>query len=209
LQPAPSWWKTGRRGVRRDFCVSSLRPWARLGGYWLAAAWISFALSLVLLLGGAGYFARRYGVRLGAGRAMQIFTGLALSAAANAAFAVLPVSFLKSGGALAGFCSVSGALIGFLTGIYLPVGTLPEKYRLDRRAFSHRPCGRAAANLAPFAAAAGTAGWRRRAVSLCRYLGVWYEWSGRPLGARQSAGYLAVCAACCLLAACVKESLDD
>jgi multidrug/hemolysin transport system permease protein len=196
------------KGVRRDFCVSSLRPWARLGGYWLAAAWISFALSLVLLLGGAGYFARRYGVRLGAGRAMQIFTGLALSAAANAAFAVLPVSFLKSGGALAGFCSVSGALIGFLTGIYLPVGTLPENIGWI---VAHFPTAHAAALLrtsllSPLLPGRLDGGG---AVSLCRYLGVWYEWSGRPLGARQSAGYLAVCAACCLLAACVKESLDD
>ena len=36
------------------------------------------------------------------------------------------VSFIGTSNALAACCTIIGALIGFLTGIYLPMGSLPE-----------------------------------------------------------------------------------
>ena len=51
---------------------------------------------------------------------------IVFSTIANTSMVLLIVSFFKSANAYATACTVIGTLIGFLTGIYMPVGNLPE-----------------------------------------------------------------------------------
>ena len=190
--------------IDRDFRISPAGAASRLCGYWLAAACVGFLTSFLLLLAGAGYIARRYGVRLGAGNIPAVWLELLLSAAANAAYAALPVTFLKSGGALAGFCSVSGALIGFLTGIYLPVGTLPAGVRwiVVRFPTAHAAALLRQSLLSPLLPESAVG------AEAARYLGVWYEWNGHPVPVWGSVLLLALSAGLCLLAACAKTAAE-
>lgn len=115
------------RSISRDFNVSPVRSFSLSCGYLAGAAVISLLLSTLLLLLSEAYLYQRYGVRLGARQIPSLLFLLPFTTLSNAALVMLPVSCLRSSSSLAACCTVVGALIGFLTGIYLPLGALPEK----------------------------------------------------------------------------------
>lgn len=117
------------RCISRDFNVSPVRRISLTCGYLAGAASVSLLLSSLLLLLSEAYLYQRYGVRLGACRLPSLYFLLLFTTLSNAALVMLPISCLHSSSSLAACCTVAGALIGFLTGIYLPLGALSEKIR--------------------------------------------------------------------------------
>ena len=83
-------------------------------------------MSVFLFLVSAVYILHKYQVQLGDGQGVKLFMLLGLVTISNSSMVLFIVSFLKSSNALASCCTILGALIGFLTGIYLPMGNLPD-----------------------------------------------------------------------------------
>lgn len=189
------------RKIDRDFRVSPLRPGTLLGSYWSAAVVIGLVLSFLLLLLAEVYVSHRYGVRLGAGHMAAVYGILLLVSVSGASQVLLLVSFLKTGSALAGCCTILGSLIGFLTGIYLPMGTLPEgvRYLVTCFPISHGVVLLRRTLLEPLLSGSlgpqGGAG----APSFEEYMGVLFTWRGETLSCRASVVVLLSAGAVCLV----------
>lgn len=116
--------------IRRDFLTSPIRNTSLLGGYMSSGITIGVLMTFLLFVLSEVYIFCCYGVRPGADRILTVYGILFLTAVSNASLTLLLVSFLKSNNALASCCTILGALIGFLTGIYLPMGSLPESVQM-------------------------------------------------------------------------------
>ena len=112
--------------INKDFATSPIRRFSLLGGYMSGAVVIGLFMSVFLFLVSAVYILQKYQVQLGDGQGVKIFMLLGLVTISNSSMVLFIVSFLKSSNALASCCTILGALIGFLTGIYLPMGNLPD-----------------------------------------------------------------------------------
>lgn len=112
--------------INKDFATSPIRRFSLLGGYMSGAVVIGLFMSVFLFLVSAVYILHKYQVQLGDGQGVKIFMLLGLVTISNSSMVLFIVSFLKSSNALASCCTILGALIGFLTGIYLPMGNLPD-----------------------------------------------------------------------------------
>lgn len=112
--------------INKDFATSPIRRFSLLGGYMSGAVVIGLFMSVFLFLVSAVYILHKYQVQLGDGQGIKLFMLLGLVTISNSSMVLFIVSFLKSSNALASCCTILGALIGFLTGIYLPMGNLPD-----------------------------------------------------------------------------------
>lgn len=121
--------------IDRDFYISPIRIISVPGGYMTSAVIIGFFMSFILFLFSVIYMAIHYDVKLVTDSIFTIYGMLLLSAISNASLTLLLVSFLNSNHALSACCTIIGSLIGFLTGIYLPMGSLPESVQLLVKCF--------------------------------------------------------------------------
>ncbi len=110
--------------ILRDFRTSPMGGTSITMGYVLSAAVASMVLSMVVLFIGEGYMMLRYGGIAGAGNEFLVLLLILLNSLCISAIVILPISFINGNNALAGSCTITGALIGFLTGIYMPIGTM-------------------------------------------------------------------------------------
>lgn len=110
----------------KDFKISPLGDTRLLMGYIFSSAIVGIMISAMVLLMGEVYLYIRYGIVAGETHILKIYMISVINSLLCSIIILLPVSFLKSSNALAGCCTIFGALIGFLTGIYLPVGTVDE-----------------------------------------------------------------------------------
>ena len=110
----------------KDFSASPIRNSQIAGGYILSSftvgvimTLITFVLAELYIVGGGGAF-------LPFGSLIKMLLLLLLSALCNTAMVSFLISFFKSNNPFGTASSIIGTLIGFLTGIYLPIGMLPE-----------------------------------------------------------------------------------
>lgn len=112
--------------LTRDFFASPVQRWKLVGGYLLSAYVVALLMSLAAL--GLGQL---YILSCGGGLFTWEALGktlciLPLSTLASSVMVFFLVSFFHNSAAFATASTVIGTLIGFVTGIYLPVGSLPE-----------------------------------------------------------------------------------
>ncbi len=112
--------------INKDFAVSPISGRRLAGGYILSAYLIGVIMSLCTLLVGEVYIVASGGAWLSMAARLQVVLLLLLTVMANTAMVLFMVSFFKSNNAFSTAASVVGTFIGFLTGVYLPIGTLPE-----------------------------------------------------------------------------------
>lgn len=112
--------------INRDFAASPIRHSSILGGYVFSAAAIGLIMSLVALVLCEVYIVSGGGSLLAPLALLKVLGLLVLTTATNTALLLFLVSFFHSSNAFGTASTVIGTLIGFLTGIYLPVGSLPE-----------------------------------------------------------------------------------
>ena len=113
------------QGVDRDFAVSPAGPGAILGGYLLSALAVGLVLCAVTFVAGQAYLVAAGGELLSPLAMLKALGITALSVAQSAAMLYFLTFFIKSQNAFTSACTVIGTLVGFLTGVYIPVGTLP------------------------------------------------------------------------------------
>jgi multidrug/hemolysin transport system permease protein len=122
-----------------DFIVAPVSRTAVVVSYLISSWVISFLFSLLALVVGELYIVSGGGQFLNAMNLLKVVGILALSVVSSSSIMYLLASFLKSGSAYGILSTLIGTLIGFLTGVYVPVGVLPAAMQkvVDLVPFSH------------------------------------------------------------------------
>lgn len=111
-------------GRVRDILVTPLRPAQIAGGYIVGTFAVSLIMSAITLAVCLAYLAAT-GCPLSASGIGMCAVLLVPSALSGSIIIYAMTSFLRSTGAFSGFFTVVSVLIGFLAGIYMPMGTMP------------------------------------------------------------------------------------
>lgn len=110
----------------KDFIAAPIKRSTLAGGYIISSCFIGFITSIITFILAEIYIVAYGGELLPFLSMIKILGLIILSVIASSSMIFLLVSFLKSNNAFATASSIIGTLIGFLTGIYIPIGTLPS-----------------------------------------------------------------------------------
>lgn len=111
-------------GKSKDILVTPMSPMQIAGGYILSTSAVGLAMSLITFAIAVVYLAATGCPMSGTGIAVSAAM-LIPSALSGSVIIYAIVSFIRSTGAYSGFVTVVSVLIGFLTGIYMPMGEMP------------------------------------------------------------------------------------
>lgn len=109
-----------------DFVVAPVSRTVVVTSYLIATWAIALAFSLAAFVGAELYILSGGGALLSACSMLKAFGIIALTVIASSTFMFFIMSFMKTNAAFGTLSTVLGTLIGFLTGVYVPVGVLPE-----------------------------------------------------------------------------------
>jgi multidrug/hemolysin transport system permease protein len=112
--------------IIKDFSASPLSRGKLAGSYIVSSFVVGSAMTILAFALSEIYIVARGGTLLTLTQTAEVMGLILLSALSNTAMISFLVSFLKSQNAFGTASSLVGTLIGFLTGIYMPVGVLPE-----------------------------------------------------------------------------------
>lgn len=119
----------------KDFYSAPIKRSAIAAGYVSSAFVIGVILSLVALVLVELYILANGGSLLGGITLLKVFGLILLSTLASTAMVFFLVSFFRSQNAFSVASTIIGTLVGFLTGIYLPLGMLPASVQLVVKCF--------------------------------------------------------------------------
>lgn len=112
--------------IDRDFLAAPISRRAIIGGYILGAYIIGLILTVLALILGEVYIVLCGGALLSPAALLQMLGVILLSVLASSTMLFFLVTFFDSQSAFSTAGTIIGTLIGFITGIYLPIGTLPS-----------------------------------------------------------------------------------
>jgi len=112
--------------ISKDFSSAPLKRSQLAGGYIISSFLIGLIMSIVAFLGAEIYIVARGGKLLELLPFLKLLGVMLLSVFASSSMVFFIVSFFKSANAFATASTILGTLIGFLTGIYIPIGSLPS-----------------------------------------------------------------------------------
>ncbi|MCE5284895.1 MAG: ABC transporter permease [Pelosinus sp.] len=112
--------------IYKDFYASPIKRASVTGGYLMSAFIIGVLMSLVALVIGQIFIITQSGELLGMEASIKVFGLILLNTMTNTAMVGFMVSFFSSQNSFSTASTIMGTLIGLLTGIYLPIGNLPE-----------------------------------------------------------------------------------
>lgn len=114
------------KGLIRDFKVSPLKRYKLVGGYIIGSFTISVIINIITLVLAEIYIIANGGSLLPITAVLKVLGLILLSTFSSSSMVLFVASFIKSSNAFATASTILGTLIGFLTGVYIPVGNLPE-----------------------------------------------------------------------------------
>jgi multidrug/hemolysin transport system permease protein len=114
------------KNTLKDFTVSPIRRSAITGSYILSAFIISVVMSLIALVIAVIYILSRGGEIYSVAELIRILGVILLSVISNGSIILFIVVFFKSLNAYSVASTIIGTIIGFLMGIYIPIGNLPS-----------------------------------------------------------------------------------
>jgi multidrug/hemolysin transport system permease protein len=112
-------------GKNMDFLITSAKPYQLACSYILSTFFVGLILSAVTLAI-ALIFLGATGCILEISSVLMCIALLIPSVLSGSIIMFALISFIKSQGAFSGFFTVLSTMIGFLTGIYMPMGNMPE-----------------------------------------------------------------------------------
>ncbi|MFA5562208.1 MAG: ABC transporter permease [Eubacteriales bacterium] len=112
--------------IMKDLYCSPISRTKLTGGYVLSAFLIGMCLTGVTLVLAQLYIVLYGGSWLSLTALVQVAGIVTLTTFSNTALVFFAVSFISSESAFSTMSTVIGTLIGFVTGIYLPIGSLPD-----------------------------------------------------------------------------------
>ena len=174
--------------IARDFMISPMHKSSLFTGYMLSAVIIGFCMSLLLLGVSVAYMYMWHDANLLVVDMADLLYVVGVNTVASASLVLFIVSFIKTSNALAGCCTILGALIGFLTGIYLPIGSLPEGVGTLVKCFpvSHGVAIFRRILTEPFLADCFGSAQSEATVQFAKYMGVWYYFDGQIFAEKNS-----------------------
>lgn len=113
-------------GISKDFYSSPVSRLNVTGGYIFSACLVGIIMSLITFVFAQIYIVAKGGDMLGFAAILQVLGLIALTCLANTAMVGFVVSYLKSQNAFSTASTVIGTLMGFIAGIYMPMGIMPE-----------------------------------------------------------------------------------
>jgi multidrug/hemolysin transport system permease protein len=111
--------------ISKDFYVAPIKRSSIAGGYILSAFIIGLVMSLFTLILAEIYIIAEGGKLLSPQALLKVIGLLILADFTNTSIVFFITSFFTSDAAFNTGSTIIGTLIGFLTGIYLPIGMLP------------------------------------------------------------------------------------
>ncbi len=123
------------KNISKDFYTSPIKKSSLAAGYILSSFLIGVIMCLVSLVLAQLYIISGGGSFLPIKAMLQTFGLIILSVISSSSMVFFAVSFFKSQNAYTSASTVIGTLIGFLTGIYIPVGSLPSAVQLAVKLF--------------------------------------------------------------------------
>lgn len=111
--------------ISKDFLSAPLRRSQLVGGYILSSFIIGVIMSIAALILAEIYIIAGGGELLGLEALLKLLGVMLISVFAGSSMVFFLVSFFKSSSAFATASTIIGTLIGFITGIYIPIGSLP------------------------------------------------------------------------------------
>lgn len=114
------------RKILKDFTTSPISRRDLTSGYILSSFSIGVIMSLITFVLGELYIVMSGGELLPVVSILKVIGLILLSVLASSSIVFFITTLIKSQNAFAAASTVLGTLIGFLTGIYIPIGTLPE-----------------------------------------------------------------------------------
>lgn len=112
--------------IDMDFNSSPISKPTIVGGYLTSAIFIGVVMTSFTFIVATGYLLVSGGTLLSFGNLLQMFGVIFLSVITSGAMVFFLVFSLKTSNAFASASMVIGTFIGFLAGIYIPIGVLPE-----------------------------------------------------------------------------------
>lgn len=113
-------------GCIKDFFCSPLKEWQIAGGYVLSSYIVGVLMSIFTFITAEIYIVCRGGQLLDLISMVKVLGVILLTVLASSAIMYFLISLFSHSDTYATVSSVIAPLSGFLTGIYIPVGTLPE-----------------------------------------------------------------------------------
>ena len=114
------------KGIAKDFYTSPLKRTTLVGGYLISTIVVGVIMSMVALVLAELYIVGSGGGFLPWKNLLEVLGLIILSTMASGAMMFLIVSFFKTQNSFGVASTVLGTLIGFLMGIYVPIGVLPS-----------------------------------------------------------------------------------
>ena len=111
--------------ISKDFYSSPIRRSSLTAGYIISSYIIGIIMTLITVLLAELYIVAYGGSFLSLAALLKVVGLILLSTLSSTSLVLFIVSFFKSSSAFATASTIIGTMIGFLTGIYLPVGQLP------------------------------------------------------------------------------------
>ncbi len=174
--------------IIQDFYTSPIRRWKLIGGYIFSAFIIGYLMSVVTLVVAQLYILAQGGAMISLINYGKTLLILLLAGFCNTAMIFFFAAFFTTETAFSTASTVLGTLIGFVTGIYIPIGVLPESVQWIIKLF---PTSHAVvllrqilteAEIAPYAAALPASVM----TDIDRSLGIRYFFGDTPLPAYAS-----------------------
>lgn len=114
------------KGLVKDFYCSPISRSKITLGYILSLAIISFLITVIGFALGAIYITANGGELLSLTDMLRVLGIIAIDDLATTSIVMFIAMFITSESAYSAICTVIGTISGFITGIYIPVGALPE-----------------------------------------------------------------------------------
>jgi multidrug/hemolysin transport system permease protein len=121
--------------IIKDFNASPISRGKVAGGYVLSSFIVGTIMTLITFVLAEVYIVSRGGSMLSFSAILKVLELILLSVLCNTAMISFLISFFKSQNAFGTASSILGTLIGFITGIYLPIGILPEPVQFAVKVF--------------------------------------------------------------------------
>lgn len=112
--------------IRKDFMVSPMKRSKLALSYIVTSCVIGCMMCFIVLVFGEAFILLRGGELVSIIALLKILGVVILSVACGSAMMFLLTHFLHTSSSFTGASTVIGVLIGFLTGLYMPIGELPS-----------------------------------------------------------------------------------
>lgn len=123
------------KGTAKDFFASPLKRYKIAGGYVISSFMVGFIMCMITFILAEIYIVVNGGELLSMLSMVKVLGIILLTVLSSSAMVFFLVSFFSSVNAFATGSTVIGTLIGFLTGIYIPIGNLPDAVQLVIKIF--------------------------------------------------------------------------